>query len=202
MSDKQWQDLMDDWQACDVAKSTSSEELADLKALEDKTRKKARTMSYFMWADVISVIIFVAFFGYLFFTDITLYQKIIFAGVVFIILPMGIYSVLVRKGLWEVKGTDTKAYLELAKGRALAGVKLAKANAYAALIAFPFIIIVMMWHASNMADTVSWPFNRFVFGTLFQLLIFALMYYGAKRYQRKKQAEYEQLSQTLDEWAE
>lgn len=201
MADQQWDKLMADWQSCAIAKTTSKDDLENLKALEDKTRKKARKMKWFMWADVIATVFFTTLFIYLSFQDhINIYQTVIFIGVLVIIVPMGVYSVLVRRGLWEANGNDTKAYLELAIGRAKAGIKLSKANFIAAVVAFPFIIAVITWRAYNFTGELSWPFNMYVFGVLFQMLMMGGLAVGARYYQRKFEKEQHQLQAMLDEW--
>ncbi len=196
----QWNNLIEDWQACEVTKVTESPASLDVKTLQEKTRSRARKMMYFMWADIIATIVTIIVFGYLLTTDINIHQTIIFAGVLVIIVPVGFYSWWVRRGLWEANGNDTRAYLELAKGRALAGVKLAKANIYAAYTAFPFIIIVIMWRGYSRFEEVDWPFNVYVFGTLFELALMIGMIWGARYYQRKKLRELERLDQMLGEW--
>ena len=197
----QWNNLIEDWQACEVTKVTETPSALDIKTLQDKTRSRARKMMYFMWADILATIITIVVFGYLMTTDINIHQTIIFAGVLVIIVPVGFYSWWVRRGLWEANGNDTKAYLELAKGRALAGVKLAQANIIAAAIAFPFIIVVIGWRGYLRFDEVDWPFNVYVFGTLFELALMAGMIWGARYYQRKKQAECQRLDKMLSDWS-
>lgn len=197
----QWNNLIEDWQACEVTKVTETPSSLDVKTLQEKTRNRARKMMYFMWADIIATLITIVVFGYLLTTDINLHQTIIFAGVLVIIAPVGFYSWWVRRGLWQANGNDTKAYLELAMGRASAGAKLAQANIIAAAIAFPFIIVVIGWRGYIKFDEVSWPFNIFVFGTLFELTLMIGMIWGAKYYQRKKLAETERLEKMLSEWS-
>lgn len=197
----QWNNLIEDWQACEVAKLDGPQSQIDIKTLQENTRKRAGKMRLFMWLDVVTTLIALIVFGYLLTTDINLHQAIIFAGVMVIIIPVAFYSVWVRRGLWEANGNDTKAYLDLAHGRAVAGMKLAQVNIIAAYTAFPFIIAVVMWRGYVKFDEVDWPFNIFVFGALFEFALMVGMIIGARYYQRKKRAELvrlEKMKQELD----
>lgn len=195
----QWNDLIEDWQACEVVKLDEQKSSIDIKELQENTRKRASKMKLFMWLDVVTTILSVLVFAYLLTTDINMHQSIIFAGVMLIIIPVGFYSVWVRRGLWEANGNDTKAYLDLARGRALAGVKLAQANIYAAYAAFPFIIVVIIWRGFVRFDEVDWPFNIYVFGVIFELALMIGMVYGARYYQHKKQRELARLDEMMKE---
>ena len=195
----QWNNLLEDWQACEVVKLDEKKSPLDIKTLQDNTRKRAGKMKLFMWLDVVTTVISVIVFAYLLTTDINMHQAIIFTGVMFIIVPVGFYSVWVRRGLWQSNGNDTKAYLELARGRAKAGVKLAQANIIAAYVAFPFIIAVIMWRGYMRFDEVDWPFNIYIFGSIFELALMAGMIYGGRYYQRKKQDELVRLDEMMKE---
>jgi len=195
----QWNNLLEDWQACEVVKLDEKKSPLDIKTLQDNTRKRAGKMKLFMWLDVVTTVISVIVFAYLLTTDINMHQAIIFTGVMFIIVPVGFYSVWVRRGLWQANGNDTKAYLELARGRAKAGVKLAQANIIAAYVAFPFIIAVIMWRGYMRFDEVDWPFNIYIFGSIFELALMAGMIYGGRYYQRKKQDELVRLDEMMKE---
>ena len=195
----QWNSLIEDWQACEVTKVTQARDCIDIKTLQEKTSKRARKMKYFMWADVIATLLTIVVFTYILNTDINIHQTIIFVGVLVIIVPIGFYSVWVRRGLWEANGNDTKAYLELAKGRAAAGIKLAQVNIIAACAACPFIIAVIGWRGYVKFDTVDWPFNVFVFGMIFELSLMIGIIIGARIYQRKKQKEFDSLEHMMSE---
>ena len=201
MADQQWDELVAGWQQCEPSEADSATTAEDLKALETKTRKKARRMMFFMWGDIISTIFFTLFFIYLgLFADLNLHQSVIFLGVLFIIVPMGIYSVVVRQGLWKATGHSTQAYLELAKNRAIAGIKLAKANMLSALVAFPFIIAVVLWKAFSEVEPISWPWNHYMGVIVLELIIFAGLYFGARYYRNKMQNEHAQLDDMLKQF--
>jgi lysylphosphatidylglycerol synthetase-like protein (DUF2156 family) len=201
MADKDWDRLMTNWQSSPLTSGHQSQSVDELRELENKTRKKARRMKLFMWADIIGTVVATVAFLYLaLFIDINIQQAVIFVGILFIIIPMGIYSVMVRRGLWEATGNDTYAYLELARKRAIAGIKLAQANMVAAWIAFPFIIAVVMWRASERADAISWPWNQYTGVIIFELLLFGGLYLGARYYRNKKQQEHQQLDDMLKQF--
>ncbi|MBT8449386.1 MAG: hypothetical protein KJO69_06830 [Gammaproteobacteria bacterium] len=202
MADNQWQELMQDWQTTNL-ESGQQQPTPDMKLLEQKTRRKALNMSIFMWLDVIAGIFFVGFFLYMLVTNnINLYQTIIFAGVSFVIVPMVIYSVWIRRGLWHANGTDTHAYLILMRDRAMAGMRLAQVNVYVSFFVFPFIIAVFIWRMFASEAALNWPLNALVFVTLLQLVLFATIYIGAKHYYRVKEKEYQQTTKLLDELEE
>ena len=203
MADNQWQELMRDWQSTDMESQEQKTAQLDVKALEQKTRRKARNMSLFMWLDILAGILFVGFFIYLILTDdLNTYQLTVFTGVSFIIIPMVIYSVWVRRGLWQANGSDTHAYLELTRDRAMAGMRLAKANINVAYLVFPFIIAVLIWRMFTTEVELNWPFNILVFVTLIQLAIFATIYFGSRHYYRVKEKEFEQSKKLLSELTE
>jgi len=199
MADNQWQELMQDWQTTELESGQQKPE-PDMKALEQRTRRKALNMSIFMWLDVLAGIFFVGFFLYMLVTDsINLYQTIIFAGVSFVIVPMVFYSVWVRRGLWHANGTDTHAYLILMRDRAMAGMRLAQVNIYVSFLVFPFIIAVFIWRMFTSEVALNWPFNALVFVTLIQLVLFATIYFGAKYYYRVKEKEYQHTATLIAE---
>ena len=195
----QWNDLIEHWQACEVVKLDEQKSAIDIKQLQESTRKRAGKMKFFMWLDIVTTIVSVLMFGYLLTTDINLQQSVIFVVVMFVIIPVGFYSVWVRRGLWEANGNDTKAYLELARARTIAGVKLAQANIYAIYAAFPLILGVIIWRGIIRFDDVDWPFNLYVFGFIFELVITIAMICSARYYQRKKQKELMRLDEMMKE---
>lgn len=199
MADKKWDDMMSDWQACKIAKVDNLQELEDIKKLEVKTHKKARSMHFFMWADIIGAAIILVVFIYNFLMADDLYLQIIFGGGSLILLPMAFLSVWLRKGAWEATGNDTAAYLNLALKRSISAIKLAKANAITALLAAPFFVSVVVWRGLTHTDVVLWPWNKYFFGSLFQFILFTGMFIGARIYQKRKEREKEKLEAMIEE---
>lgn len=200
MADNQWQELMRDWQTTDMESQEQKTAHLDVKELEQKTRRKARNMSLFMWLDILAGILFVGFFIYLLVTgELNTYQITVFTGVSFIIIPMVFFSVWVRRGLWQANGSDTHAYLELTRDRAMAGMRLAKANIYVSYLVFPFIIAILIWKMFTTEVELNWPFNVLVFVTLLQFALFATIYFGSRHYHRVKEKEFEQSKKLLSE---
>ncbi|MEL0067477.1 MAG: hypothetical protein VW874_04360, partial [Gammaproteobacteria bacterium] len=65
----QWNNLIEDWQACEVAKLDDQQSQIDIKTLQENTRKRAGKMRLFMWLDVVTTLIALIVFGYLLTTD-------------------------------------------------------------------------------------------------------------------------------------
>jgi len=199
MADKNWDKMMTDWQSCKIANTNDVKDLEDIKILESKTRRKARSMNFFMWGDIIGAVIMCAVFFYQLILDDSLYLQIIFGGALVIILPMTFPSIWLRKGTWQATGDDTKAYLTLALKRSISAVNLAKASAIAAVLAGPFFSSVILWHGLTHEENPDWPLNRFFFGIIFQITLFTAMYIGSRWYQKRKQLEQEKLKAMLQE---
>lgn len=199
MSDKHWDKMMTDWQSCKIAKIGDQKELEDIQLLEVKTRKKARSMNFFMWADIIGAGAVSVVFIYLFTQDIDLYKQILFGGALLIILPSAFLSIWLRRGAWETTGNDTKAYIILALKRNLSAINLARVNTVAALLAGPFFIAVLLWRGLTHPDNIEWPLNRYFFGSLLQFALFSAMYFGSKLYKKRKQFERLKLETMLAE---
>jgi len=106
MADKNWDKMMTDWQSCKIANTNDVKDLEDIKILESKTRRKARSMNFFMWGDIIGAVIMCAVFFYQLILDDSLYLQIIFGGALVIILPMTFLSIWLRKGTWQATGDD------------------------------------------------------------------------------------------------
>ena len=198
MADKKWDEMMSDWQSCKIAKVDNLQELEDIKKLEAKTHRKARSMNFFMWADILSAMFVGTVAAYQLINTDDLFKQIIFTGGFIIIAPMVFLSVWLRRGAWRSTGNDTKAYIELALKRSVSAIKLAKANAIVAIIAAPFIITVILWRGFSL-EAIEWPWNRYIFGSILQFTIFSGMYFGARYYQKRKEVEYTKLRKMLDE---
>jgi hypothetical protein len=199
MSDNNWDRMMSDWQSCKIAKLDNQKDFDDIAQLEIKTRKKARSMNFYMWSDIIATIFIIAVFIYHLTIDAYLYKQIIFGGAVVILIPMAFLSIWLRKGAWETTGNDTRAYLNLALKRSISAIQLAKANMITAAIAGPFFITVILWRGLSTPDEVQWPWNRFFFGSLLQFIIFSGMFFGARYYRKRKEVERIKLETMLDE---
>jgi len=199
MADQNWDNMMADWQSCKIAKVDDLQDLEDIKKLEAKTLKKARSMTFFMWADIVGAAIITLTFFYQLTKADSLYMQIIFGGSLVIILPMVFLSIWFRKGAWKTTGNDTLAYLNLALKRSISAIKLAKANAITALIAAPFFVSVVLWRGLTHTDIISWPWNKYFFGSLFQLALFTGMYFGSRFYQQKKEKERKKLEAMIEE---
>ena len=199
MPDNNWDKMMSNWQSCKIAKLDGQKDLDDIAQLEIKTRKKARSMNFFMWSDIIATIFIILVFIYQLTIDIDLYKQIVFGGAVVIILPMAFLSIWLRKGAWETTGNDTRAYLNLALKRSLSAIQLARANMITAAIAGPFFIAVILWKGLYTPEDLQWPWNRYFFGSLLQFTIFSGMFFGARFYQKRKGGERDKLETMLDE---
>jgi len=196
--DNNWESMMSEWQSCKIAKVDSTKALEDIKYLETKTRRKATSMKFFMWGDIIgAVIITLVFIYYLLFKDSDLFAKVLFGGSLFIILPMSFLSIWYRKGAWSATGNDTNAYLELALKRSISAIKLAKATALTALLAGIFIVSALLFKTSMEFHELQWPWNRFVFGISFETLLFTSLFLGSKWYEKRKLTEKMKLESML-----
>ena len=189
MPDKNWEQMMSDWQSCKIADTNDLKELEDIKKLEDKTRRKARSMKFFMWGDIIGALIILIVFGYQFTQEFDFFKMLIFGGGLLVMLPSAFLSIWYRRGAWNATGTDTKAYLMLALKRNISAINLSKLSAMIAALVGPFLIAVILWRGLTHPDNPEWPWNRYFFGSLFQFILFTGMYIGSRWYQKGKQTE-------------
>jgi ABC-type multidrug transport system fused ATPase/permease subunit len=198
--DNNWDNMMTEWQSCKIAKVDTAKDLEDIKILETKTRRKERSMKFFMWGDIIGAVIITLVFGYyLLFKDNALFLKVLFGGSLVIVLPMTFLSIWYRKGAWSASGNDTHAYLELALTRSVSAIKLAKATAITAILAGVFIVSALVWQASVEYQVLPWPWNRFVFGISFEAIFFGSLFIGSKWYEKRRLKEKLKLESMLNE---
>jgi F0F1-type ATP synthase assembly protein I len=196
--DNNWDNMMTEWQSCKIAKADTAKDLEDMKYLETKTQRKARSMKFFMWGDIIGAVVITLVFGYyLLFKDTDIFLKVLFGGSLIIILPMTFLSIWYRKGAWSATGNDTHAYLELALKRSVSAINLAKATAITAIVAGVFIVSTLVWQASIEYDELQWPWNRLVFGISFEALFFISLFFGSKWYEKRRLKEKMKLESML-----
>ena len=196
--DNNWDNMMSEWQSCKIAKADTAKELEDIKYLETKTRRKAISMKFFMWGDIISATVITIVFGYyLLFKENELFLTVLFGGSLVIILPMSFLSIWYRKGAWSATGNDTHAYLELALKRSVSAIKLAKASAFTAIIAGVFIVSALVWQTSIEYHELNWPWNRLVFGISFQSIFFTSFFFASKWYEKRRLKEKMKLESML-----
>jgi hypothetical protein len=188
--DNNWDNMMTEWQSCKIAKTDTAKDLENIKFLKSKTRRKARSMMCFMWADIIGAVVITLAFGYsLLFKDNEVFLKVLFGGSLVIILPMTFLSIWYRKGAWSATGSDTHAYLELALKRSVSAINLAKATAITAILAGVFIVSMLVWQTSVEYDELQWPWNRLVFGISFETIFFISLFLGSKWYEKRRLKE-------------
>ncbi|PCJ47972.1 MAG: hypothetical protein COA74_09960 [Gammaproteobacteria bacterium] len=198
--DNNWKDMMSQWQSCKIAKVDANTGLENIRLLEKKTRRKARSMKCFMWGDIIGLIIFALIFIYQLVSDKeNLYLQVLLGGALIIIIPMTFLSVWYRKGAWSTTGNDTRAYLTLALRRSISAIKLAKATAIMAIVAGIFFVSLILWKASLEEAELLWPWNRYIFGISFQIGLFTAVYFGSRWYEKRRMYEKIKLEALLEE---
>ena len=195
MDDRQWQNIMSDWQSCDITSQTP--DIDDLETLKEKTRKKSLRMKCFMLSDLIGGFVAIVVMLLLFWQETDFLKQIVFLGCAAFMAPVSFLSYWYRRGAWETSGTDTHAYIALALKRSESGIKLANLCMYASLLVLPFIITMIYLRAMSFEGQLEWPINRFTIGMLLECLIFGGLYVGARKYRRARIRESEHLKSIL-----
>lgn len=195
MDDRQWKDIMSDWQSCDI--TSQSPDIDDLHTLQEKTRKKSFRMKCFMMSDLIGGVIAIVVLMLLFWQETDTLKQIVFIGCAIFVAPVSFLSYWYRRGAWEASGTDTHAYIDLALKRSESGIKLANLCMYSSLLVLPFLIIMIYFRAMSYEGVLDWPINRFTIGMLLECLIFGGLYFGGRKYRQERIKESERLKSIL-----